>query len=119
MQLGAAYSTDCTEDLSPTCSCHVAFGHAVVRGCEQFVVWPPVRSAEVYVTHAALRLLAFVQFVGLNITGSYYNPSDTDDCPRYVEKTLLFLIQVCGWAICADTGLWWYMAVLGLYLYPV
>jgi hypothetical protein len=33
-------------------------------------------------------------FVGLNITGSYYNPSTTDDCPRYVEKTLLYLYQV-------------------------
>jgi hypothetical protein len=33
-------------------------------------------------------------FLGYNITGSYYNPSDVDDCPRYVEKTLAFLIQV-------------------------
>jgi hypothetical protein len=33
-------------------------------------------------------------FVGLNITASYVNPSGEDDCPRYVEKSLSFLIQV-------------------------
>jgi hypothetical protein len=33
-------------------------------------------------------------FLGSNITGSYYNPSDSDDCQRYVEKTLAFLTQV-------------------------
>ena len=36
-----------------------------------------------------------LQFRGFNITGSYYNPSTSDDlCPCYVEKTLAFLIQV-------------------------
>lgn len=33
-------------------------------------------------------------FVGLNITASFVNPSDVDDCPRYVRKSLSFLIQV-------------------------
>jgi hypothetical protein len=33
-------------------------------------------------------------FMGLNITASYVNPSDEDDCPRYVQKSLAFLIQV-------------------------
>jgi hypothetical protein len=35
-----------------------------------------------------------VQFVGLNLSSTFVNPSDTDDCPRYVEKSLSYLIQV-------------------------
>jgi hypothetical protein len=35
-----------------------------------------------------------VQFVGLNLSSTFVNPSDTDDCPRYVEKSLAYLIQV-------------------------
>lgn len=32
--------------------------------------------------------------MGLNISGTYVNPSDTDDCPRYVQKSLSYLMQV-------------------------
>lgn len=35
-----------------------------------------------------------VQFVGLNLSLTYVNPSDTDNCPRYVEKSLSYLVQV-------------------------
>lgn len=46
-------------------------------------------------------------FLGYNITGSYYNPSDVDDCQRYVEKTLAFLIQVsCSRITCLHKCVW-------------
>lgn len=46
-----------------------------------------------------------VQVVGLNLSATFVNPSDTDSCERYVMQSRNYLTQVGDMAAAAGCGM--------------